>query len=63
MEEVNRTVNNSMEGVEEAAYVGNIPTTGTGVIDKLTDADPGSSYKRLKNILPPDMETISDPVI
>ena len=42
MEEVNRTANTSMEGVEEAAYVGKIPTSETEVIDKLTGADPGS---------------------
>ena len=29
MEKVNRTVNTSMEGVEEADYIGTIPTAGT----------------------------------
>ena len=29
----------------------------------MTGADPGSTTKRLKTFVPPDMETISDPVI
>ena len=48
MEDVNCTANTSTEGVEEAAYVGTIPTKGTEVIDKLTGADPGSPAKRAK---------------
>ena len=63
MEGVNRTVNTSTEGFEEADYVGAIPTEGTEVIEKLNGADPGSPDKRLKTFVPPNMETISDPVI
>ena len=63
MDEVNRTANNSTEVVEEDAYVRTITTAGTEVIDELTVADPGSTAKRLKIFVPPDMETISDPVI
>ena len=63
MEEVNRTANTSMEGVEEATYVGTIPTAGTEVIDELTSADLGSPAKRLKTFVTPDMETISHLVI
>ena len=63
IEEVNHTVNTSTEGVEEAAYSGTTPKSGTGVMDKLTGAYPGSPAKRLKTFVPPDMETISDPVI
>ena len=48
MEEVNLTVNTSMEEVEEASYVWNIPTSGTEVIDKLTSGDPVSPAKWLK---------------
>ena len=40
-----------------------IPTAIREVIDELTVAGPGSPAKRLKNFVPPDMETISDPVI
>ena len=29
MDEVNRTANNSIDGVEEYAYIGTIPTAGT----------------------------------
>ena len=32
MDKVNRTMNTSAGGVEEAAYVGKIPTSGTEVI-------------------------------
>ena len=63
MEEVNRTADTSTEVVEEAAYVGTIPTSGTEVIDKFTGVDPGYPAKRLKTCVPPDMETILDPVI
>ena len=63
MEEVNRTANTSMEGVEEAAYVGTIPTSRTEVIYELTSADPCSPAKWLKTFVPPDLETISYPVI
>ena len=63
MKEVKRTVNNSTEGFEEAAYVRMIPIAGTEVIYDLTGADPGSPAKRLKTFVPPDMETISDPLI
>ena len=63
MEEVNRTANTSAEGLEEADYVGTIPTEVMEVISKLTGADPCSPAKRLKTFVPPDMETISDPVI
>ena len=63
MDEVNCTANTSTEVVEEAAYIGTIPTSGTEVIDKLTRGDPGSPVKRIKTFVPPGMETISDPVI
>ena len=36
MDEVNRSANTSMEVIEEAAFVGTIPTAGTEVIDELT---------------------------
>ena len=60
---MNLTANTSTEGVKESAYVGTIPTAGTDVIDKLTGGDPGSPSKRLETFVPPDMETISDPLI
>ena len=63
MREVNSTAKFLTEGVEDAAYVSNIPTAGTEVIAELTGGDSGSTAKRMKKILPPDMETISDPVI
>ena len=63
MDEVNRTANNSTEGIEEAAYVRTIPTSGTEVIDELTVRDRGYPSKQLKTIVPPGMETISDPVM
>ena len=63
MDKVHHTANTSTERVEEAAYVGTMPTVGTEVIDKLTGGDPGYPYKRLKTFVPLDMETISDPVI
>ena len=63
MDEVNCTINNLAEGVEEAAYVGTIPTAGIEVIDELTGGDPGSPAKRLKNFVPPVIESISDPVM
>ena len=50
MEEVNRTANTSTEGVEEADYIGKIPTAGTDVMDELTGAEPGSTDKRQKNL-------------
>ena len=40
-----------------------IPTSGTEVIEELTGAEPVSPAKRMKNFVPPDMETISYPVI
>ena len=58
MEEVNSTANTSTGGVEEAAYFGTIPTSGTEFIDELTGADPCSPAKRLKTFVPPDMETV-----
>ena len=65
MDKLNRTKNTSTEGVDEAAYVGTIPTSGTEVIDKLTGGYPGSPSpaKRMKTFVPPDMETISYPVL
>ena len=63
MDEVNRTKNNSTEEVEEDSYVRTIPTVGTEVTEKLTSGDPGYPDKRLKTFVPPDMETISDPLI
>ena len=63
MDELNCTANTSTEGVEEAAYVGKIPTAGMEVIDELTGGDPGSPDKRLKTFVPPGIETISYPVI
>ena len=63
MDEVNRTANISTEGVEEAAYVGKIPTAGTEFIDKLTVKDPGSPDKRVKTFVPLGMEKFSYPVI
>ena len=63
MEEVNRTKNTSAEGVEEAAYARTIPTAVTEARNKLTGAEPGYPAKRLKTFVPPDMDTISDPVI
>ena len=63
MEEVNRTANTSTGVVEEATCVGTIQAAGTEVIDDLIGVDPGSPDKRLKTFVPPDMETISDPVI
>ena len=63
MNKVNHTANNSTEVVEEAAYGRTISTSGTEVIDQLTGADLGSPCKRLKIFVPPDMETILDPVI
>ena len=63
MEEVNRTENTSTEGAEEASYVGMIPTERTEIIDELTGADPVFPDKRLKTFVPPDLETISYPVI
>ena len=62
-EEVNRNSNNSTKGVEEADYVGAIPTSGMEVIDKLTGVYPGYPAKLLKTFVPTDMENISDPVI
>ena len=58
MEKLNRTVNTSTEGVEEAAYIGTIPTAGKEVIDEFTGGDPVYPAKRLITFLPPDMETI-----
>ena len=63
MEEVKRTENTSTEVVEGAAYGRTIPTARTEFIDKLNGSEPGSPAKRLKSAVPPDMETISDPVI
>ena len=63
MEEVNHTANTSMEGVEEATYVGTIPTAGTEVIDELNGAEPGSPAKRVKTFVITDIDTISDPII
>ena len=63
MNKVNHTANNSTEVVEEAAYGRTISTSGTEVIDQFTGADLGSPCKRLKIFVPPDMETILDPVI
>ena len=63
MDKVNHTANNSTEIFEEAAYIGTIPTAGMEVIYELTDGEPGSPSKRLKNFATPGMETISDPVI
>ena len=63
MEEVKSTANTSTEGVVEDVYVGTIPTSGTEVIDEFTGGDPGYRDKRLKTFVPPDMETMSDPVI
>ena len=40
-----------------------IPTSATDVIDELTSTDPGSTDKRLKKFVLPDMETISDPLL
>ena len=62
-EEVNRTANNSLEGVEEDAYFRTIPTVGTEVIYKFTGEDPGYPAKRLKMFVSLDMYTISYPVI
>ena len=63
MDEVNCTANTSTEVVEEAAYIGTIPTSGTEVIYELTRGDPGSPVKQIKTFVPPGMETISDPVM
>ena len=63
MDGVNLTANASMEGVEEAAYVGKIATAGMEVIDNLTGWDLGSPAKRLKTFVPKCIETISDPVM
>ena len=63
MDEVNCTVNNLTEGVEDDAYVGTTPTAGTEVIKDLTGRDPGSQSKRLKDFLPTVIEAISDPVM
>ena len=52
-----------MEGVEEATYIGTIPTAGTEVIDELTSGYPGSPENRLKTFVPPGIETISYPVM
>ena len=63
MDGVNLTANASMEGFEEASYVGKIATAGMEVIENLTGWDLGSPAKRLKTFLPPGIETISDPVM
>ena len=63
MEGVNRTVNTSTEGFEEADYVRTISTAGTEVIYELTGADPCYPAKGLKTFVPQYMETIPDPVI
>ena len=63
MEKVKHTTNTSTEGFEEADYVGMIATTCKEVIDKLICGDPGSSAKILKTFVPPEVETIADPVI
>ena len=55
MDGVNHTTNTPTEGVEEDAYVGTIPTSGTEVIDELICGDPGSQAKRLKTSVPPGM--------
>ena len=52
-----------MEGVGEATYIGTINTAGTESIEELTGADPGSPAKWLKTFVPPDMETVSDPIL
>ena len=48
MREVNSTAKFLTEGVEDAAYVSNIPTAGTEVIAELTGGDSGSTAKRMK---------------
>ena len=63
IDKLNLTVNTSTEGVEEADYVGTIPTEVTEFIDELTGGDLGSPAKRLKTFVPTGMETLSDPVI
>ena len=63
MDKVKLTANTSIEGFEEAASVGTIPTAVTYDMEKLTGLDPGSPEKRLKTFLPPGIETISDPVM
>ena len=63
MDEVNRNANTSTEVLEYSAYFSTISTAGTEVIDELTVSESGSPAKRLKTFVPPDMKTISDPVI
>ena len=63
MDEVNRNANTSTEVVEDSAYFSTIYTAGTEVIDELTVSESGSPAKRLKTFVPPDMKTISDPLI
>ena len=63
MDKVNRTANSSTEGVEKVPYVRKFTTSGTEVIDELTNRDPGYPAKQMKTFLPPDMKTISDTVI
>ena len=60
---MNPTANTSTELVEEADCVGTIPSAGTEVIDELAGEDPCSPAKRLKTFVPPDIETISYPII
>ena len=56
MDEVNRTANILIEGVEEAAYVGTIQTSWLEGIRS-------SPEKRLKTFVPPGIEYISYPVM